>query len=223
LEICVSIVSNDTDSQNAVRDLPVVLDVRSSAEYELGAVYAWNKLLKLATGDFIALWADDLMPQRDWLGFAISELNHMGGHGLIGLNDLSSDGNVYAAHWLADRGFIMGELHGVMYPPVYKSWWCDREVTDKARALGMYRWARRAIVEHLNYTFGKSQPDRTYRDAQTNYEADRILYEQRKAAGFPLDWLNSENPIVLSDESEQPAPVAKNRRKRAKDSVVRPD
>lgn len=223
LEICVSIVADDIDGQNAVRDLPVVLDVRSTVEYQRGAVYAWNKLLKLATGDLIALWADDLMPQRDWLGFAISELYHMGGHGLIGLNDLSSDGNLYAAHWLADRAFIMNELHGVMYPPIYKSWWCDREVTDRARDLGMYRWARRAIVEHNNYTFGKSQTDRTYLDAQPNYEADRLLYERRKAAGFPLDWLNREDSIVLPDEPDQPAPVAKDRRKRAKSPVVRSD
>lgn len=223
LEVCVSIVADDVDSQNAVRDLPVVLDVRSADEYQRGAVYAWNKLLGMSTGDFVALWADDLMPQRDWLGFAIRELNHMGGHGLIGLNDLSSDGNVYAAHWLADRAFIMGELGGVMYPPMYKSWWCDREVTDKARALEMYRWARRSIVEHNNYTFGKSQVDRTYREASVNYEVDRVIYETRKVAGFPLDWLNRENPVVLPDEPEQPAPMATNRRKRAKGTVARSD
>jgi len=232
LEICVSIVADDNDSRNAVRDLPVVLDVRTPAEYELGAVYAWNKLLKLATGDFIALWADDLMPQQDWLGHAIREMNHLGNHGLIGLNDLSSDGEVYAAHWLADRAFIENELGGVMYPPMYKSWWADREVTDRARAMGVYRWARRALVEHLNYTFGKSSNDRTYQHAAANYETDRVIYETRKAAGFPLDWLVTvkeaekkidEDIAILPVEPEPAAPVATVRRKYSKGSMGRSD
>lgn len=221
IEVCVSVVSDDYDSQNATRNYPIVLDVRSTDEYQRGAVYAWNKLLQRASGDVIALWADDLMPDYDWLHHALAELVRIGGHGLIGLNDLSSDGNEYAAHWLADRAFVMNELGGVMYPAVYKSWWCDREVTDRARDAGMYRWARRAIVEHANYTFGKSAVDRTYREAQPNYEADRLTYEARKLAGFPLDWIHREDSIILPVESQPAEVVATNRRKRVKDSAQR--
>lgn len=223
LEICVSLVEDDHDSQNMTRGLPIVLDVRSVGEYAQGAVHAWNKLLQRATGDVIGLWADDLMPEWGWLDHAFAALDNIGGHGLVGLNDMASDGNTYAAHWLADRRFIDDELGGVMYPPMYKSWWADREVTDRARELGLYRWARRALVEHNNYTFGKSQMDRTYRDAMLNYEADKLLYENRKVAGFPLDWINREDSIILPAES-QPAPaVAKNRRKRTQDSMGRSD
>ncbi len=223
LEICVSVVEDDFDSENATRNMSVVLDVRTANEYARGAVYAWNKLLQRATGDVIALWADDLVPARGWLDHALTELERIGGHGVIGLNDLCSDGNEYAAHWLADRRFIENELGGVMYPPAYKSWWADREVTDKARALGLYRWARRSFVEHLNYTFGKSTFDRTYRDAHDNYDADRLLYEQRKEAGFPLDWLKREDSIVLPVESQPAAPVAAHRRKHPKGTVGRSD
>jgi hypothetical protein len=220
LEICVSIVATDSDSVALSHRLPVVLDVRTYEEYQRGAVYAWNKLLRRASGDVIALWADDLVPQSGWIDHALAELDRIGGHGLIGLNDLSSDGNEYAAHWLADRSFIKNELGGVMYPPAYKSWWCDREVTDRAKALDLYSWAKSATVEHLNYTFGKSQLDRTYREAGLNYEADRLLYEQRKAAGFPPDgYTPHENTTVLPIEPERAETMAQDRRKYPKGSM----
>ena len=219
LEICVSIVNDDPESAIAVRDFPIVLDVRSVAEYGRGAVYAWNKLFQRSTGDIVALWADDLRPEHGWLTHALDALDKIGGHGLVGLNDLSSDGNEYAAHWLADRAFIENELGGVMYPPQYHGWWADREVTDIAKALGCYRWARRALVEHLNYSFGKSKFDRTYRDAAQHYDADRQTYIQRKANGFAHDWNDHESAAVLSAESETASPVAQNRRKHPKTSV----
>jgi glycosyltransferase involved in cell wall biosynthesis len=223
LEICVSVVLNDSDSIAIAHKLPVLLEARTFEEYNRGAVYAWNKLLKRASGDVIALWADDLVPEYGWLDHALAALDEMGGHGLVGLNDLSSDGEVYAAHWLADRRFIADELGGVMYPPMYKSWWCDREVTERAQKLGLYRWAKRAIVDHNNYTFGKSQMDRTYRDARENYEADRMLYETRKAAGYPLDWIKRETTPILPAQPQPAAPVASDNGKRHKSKVERSD
>jgi glycosyltransferase involved in cell wall biosynthesis len=223
IEICVSVVQDDYDSMNLIRAFNVLLNLRTFDEYNRGAVYAWNKLYKKSGGDVVVLWADDLVPQDGWLDHALSVLDEMGGHGLVGLNDLSSDGEVYAAHWLADRRFIADELGGVMYPPMYKSWWCDREVTERAQKLGLYRWAKRAIVDHNNYTFGKSQMDRTYRDARENYEADRMLYEQRKAAGYPLDWIKRETTSLLPAQSQPAAPVASDNGKHRKSKMERSD
>src|SRR5512139_1901130 len=138
LEICVSVVEDDYASQNITRGLPIVFDVRTVWEYGKGAVYAWNKLARRSTGDVLALWADDLLPIPGWLEHALAALDEMNGHGLVGFNDLSSDGNVFAAHWLADRSYI--EAHGgTMYPPEYGSWWADREISEIAQAEGRYR------------------------------------------------------------------------------------
>jgi glycosyltransferase involved in cell wall biosynthesis len=222
-EICVSIVADDPASRSVVDQAgSVTFDTRSPADYQRGAVWAWNRLYRKATGDVIALWADDLVPEPGWLEHALKALDQIGGHGLIGLNDLSSDGDIYAAHWLADRAFVEDELRGVMYPPMYRSWWADREVTDRAREMGRYRWARRAIVEHLNYTFGKARIDRTYQDARANYETDRIIYEMRKADGFP-DWRHDEDFVILPAQSQPAAPVAKDRRRHPKGSMARAD
>jgi len=187
VEILVSVVEDDRMSQEAIRGMPIPRHIRTVDEYERGAVYAWNLLMRLATGDVLALWADDLLPYSGWSDAALDALDEMGGHGVVGFNDLASDGEEYAAHWLADRRFVEEHLGGVMYPAVYKSWWADREVTDIAKSLGCYRWCREAVVEHLNYTFGKSAADKTYLDAAMNYEADRAVYEQRKAVGFSLE------------------------------------
>lgn len=223
LEIIVGVVANDYDSITLAHQLPVVIDMRTFEEYNLGAVYAWNKLLRRATGEVIVLWADDLVPNTGCLEKALAELDEMGGHGLVGFNDQRTNGKEYAAHWLADRAFIENELGGVMYPPLYKSWWADVEVSDRAQALGLYRWARLALVEHNNYVFGEYPLDRTYRDANANHDADLLIYEQRKAAGYPLDWIERENTIILPDEPEPAAPVAANNGKHRKSKVGRSD
>lgn len=163
--------------------------VRTKEEYARGAIYGWNTcLFRAQDADLFVLGADDLVFHPNWLTFALRELDAMGGNGLVGFNDMTSDGNVYAGHWLATREFIVNHLGGVMYPPMYKSWWCDREVTDIAKAAGLYRWSERSLVEHFNYGFNKSNVDRTYREAMPNYDADEKLYRARQLAGFPKDY-----------------------------------
>lgn len=186
VEIIISLVEDDPVVKLVGR-LNVAIDLRTRDEYARGAVYAWNKLAAIAHGDVLALWADDLMPQAGWLERSLKHLDRIG-DGLIGFNDLSSDGDIYAAHWLASRRFLTEHLGGVMYPPMYGSWWADREVTERAQVLGRYVWARDAVVEHLNYTFGKSTLDATYRDAAQNYIYDEATYRQRQAAGYPNDY-----------------------------------
>ncbi len=187
IEICVSVVSDDFHSQNILRGASVVYDVRSVAEYERGAVYAWNKLYKLSTGGAVVLWADDLIPHPYWLDYTLTALGELGGHGLVALNDRRGDN--FAAHWLANREWL--EQHGdVAFPPEYKSWYCDREISEVAQAEGRYCLAEHALIDHLHYA--GVQSDRTYIDARENYEADRLLYEQRKA-----ERLNRANPVVL--------------------------
>lgn len=187
VEICVSVVQDDFQSQNAMRGLPVVYDVRTIREYERGAIYAYNKLLLRASGSVIALLADDVLPQFGWLDQSLAVLGEMGGHGLVALNDRRGDN--FAAHWIANRAWIEQHGRGV-YPPEYKTWYCDREISEIAQAEGCYRLAEQAVIDHLHYTDART--DRTYTDAQQNYEVDRLLYERRKT-----ERLNRANPAVL--------------------------
>lgn len=187
--VVVSPVDDDRPTLDFLEANHIPQIVRTRGEYALGAIYGWNTCLMLANdADLFVLAADDLVFHPNWFTFALDELNRMGGSGLVGFNDMSSDGTVYAGHWLADRNFIINHLGGTMYPPMYKSWWCDRETTDIAQSEGLYTWSARSLVEHYNYGFHKSQVDRTYRDAMPNYDDDEKLYRARKLAGFPKDY-----------------------------------
>src|SRR3989304_1957784 len=73
-EILVSVVEDDRMSQAAILGMPMLRHIRTVDEYERGAVYAWNKLAKLATGDVLALWADDLLPGSGWAEAALGAL-----------------------------------------------------------------------------------------------------------------------------------------------------
>lgn len=188
-DVFVSLVSDDPSSIRAIMDWPVEIEIRTPEQYRRGAIWAWNQLLIPAYDyELFVLGADDLVFGPGWAQRAVAALDRLGGSGLVGFNDLSSDGLLYAAHWLASRDFIVNDLGGVMYPQMYKSWWCDREVTDVAQRANKYIWAKDAIVEHFNYTFGKSKVDQTYRDAITNYQADEQLYYDRRARDFPKNY-----------------------------------
>jgi hypothetical protein len=163
---------------------------RSQQEYEYGAVYAWNQLLSFAPHyDNYVLGADDLIFEAGWLAAAKRALTYIGGHGIVALNDGNDTGDIYAAHWLTTKMFIDTQLGGVMYPPMYKSWWCDREISDIAKAQNKYIYARDAVVKHKHYSFGTAPIDETYTDAMRNYQADEVTYLTRKAQGFPR-WEN---------------------------------
>src|SRR5512139_1819392 len=158
--IVTSVVEDDVVSMVVLTDFGTQVVLRSHEEYERGAVYGWNQCLTWALDcEVYVLAADDLVFSPESIVEALAALERMGGGGLVGFNDRHSDGETYAAHWLADRQFLIEHNGGVMYPPMYRSWWADREVTDKAKTLGRYAWARAAIVEHHNYTFGKSEID----------------------------------------------------------------
>ncbi len=188
VEILISCVEDDAESIAVVGGYqPVQLLIRTIAEYQRGVIYAHNELARRSTGDALACFADDLLPSDHWLTNCLRHLERMGG-GVVGYNDLYSDGSVYAAHFVVARSFLVQHMGGVLFPPHYYCWWCDREISDKAQALGLYAWAQDAIVEHRHYSFGKVSIDRTYADAIPHHEQDRVLYETRKTQNFPIDY-----------------------------------
>lgn len=189
IEILTTVVEGDVASYlmlNSYNLAPVF--VRSWLDYERGQIWAWNELARSARGEYIALFADDLVCNRDWHTHALDAARTLGRPGLIGFNDLHSDGDQYAAHFIAHRQFLIEQCGGVVFPPQYHAWWCDREISDIAQAAGVHVFARRAIVEHHHWNWQKAQIDRTYADALPWHQTDRDTYQSRKAQGFPKDY-----------------------------------
>ena len=73
---------------------------------------------------------------------------------------------------------------GYIYYPNYRSTWCDNEFTDVTKMLNCYWYCPRVIIEHA---WMKQGGDETYKKNSGDYHNDKVIYETRKAAGFPND------------------------------------
>ncbi len=78
------------------------------------------------------------------------------------------------------------ERDGYIYHPEYYSMWCDDEATEVAKQRGCYIHVPGVAIEHLHYTNNaKAAKDELYWRNDT-YNADKLIYQQRKARNFDL-------------------------------------
>jgi hypothetical protein len=84
-------------------------------------------------------------------------------------------------------GYRYYQRDNYVYHPAYYSMFCDDEQTEIAKDRGCYVYIPDAIViEHLHYTNDrKVVKDELYWRNDT-YNADKEVFEQRKARGFDL-------------------------------------
>lgn len=75
---------------------------------------------------------------------------------------------------------------GYVYHPDYASLWCDNEAQEVAQKLGRYKYINQQIFEHRHPAFGKAQTDQQYRFTESFYKKDQVVYNRRKAKGFPI-------------------------------------
>jgi GT2 family glycosyltransferase len=185
VEVIVGVMDDDAESAEVIKGYPVdTVVLRDVTEYPGGAVTGWNKLAQFARYDWLCLLADDTLPRWDWLIAVKAAHEQLGKPGLIGLNDLHTDGAKYATHFLIHRHFAIEHCGGVVIAPEYRSWWFDVELCEIAQQHGAYIFAQRAIVEHIHYDWVDSVFDKTYADSLPWHEVDRVIYEQRKAARY---------------------------------------
>lgn len=143
-------------------------------------------------GDWLVLGSDDQIYKPGWLEAALKVADDTGAH-VIGLNDGHTNIDDYAPHYMMRREFVEQHLGGYMVPPVYQSWWFDREICEKARSLGLYAPAWLAHVEHCHPDWGTADMDATYHGEWHKHDIDRATYEARRAQGYPVDYLETIN------------------------------
>jgi hypothetical protein len=189
IDVYVSVFRDDHASAEVARQFNVTQVYRERSEYEFGAIHGWLKLQGIANDyQFYVNLSDEMRPRAGWLEAALRAMHQLNDDGLVGLNDTHSDGNEYAAVGLVSRSFLIKYHGGSICSPRYRSWWCDREITDLAKSLNLYLWAQDSIMEHLNHAWGGIAHDQTYVDAEKNYDNDYQLYMYYKNNGFPIDW-----------------------------------
>lgn len=153
------------------------------------AVQGWNLAYEFArhTAGWFVLGADDIRWRRGWLDEAL-RVAYGKKAAVVGLNDGHTDLEKYAPHYMANSWFTERVLGGYMAPPVYRAWWFDREVCEKAQDVGRYAPAWGAHAEHRHPDWRTAQMDQTYLDAWPDHDIDKMTYQLRKADGFPVDY-----------------------------------
>jgi hypothetical protein len=152
--------------------------------------------------DWVVLGADDVEWKDGWLEKALDAAR--GGAQVVGLNDGHTDMAHYGAHYMATVAFLEEHHGGVMAPPQYSSWWFDREIGERANAMGVYAYTPEAVIEHHHPDWGLAEMDDTYREAWPAHDVDRDLYLHRQFAGRPIDYApaTEADPADLVDATD---------------------
>lgn len=152
-------------------------------EPETTAVDGWNSAYVFARdlqADWYVLGADDLWWKPGWLKAALATAEATGAE-VIGFDDGGHTNiDLYAPHYMASRRWIEEEQGGFMAAPVYKSWWFDREVCERARSLGKYAPSWGSVAEHLHPDWGQVPMDDTYLKAWPLHDLDKAVYLERQ-------------------------------------------
>jgi len=132
--------------------------------------------------DLVMFVGDDTLPKPNFLLHAMLAMNSFpDGWGLVGLNDMITDGNSYATYWLASKRllpFIDGEFLHTGYNHMY----CDLELAVRCKLIGRYKWARNAVIEHVHpaeQDSGLFNKDHETAYSRKPHISDRNLFENR--------------------------------------------
>lgn len=74
---------------------------------------------------------------------------------------------------------------GYIYNPVYKSLFCDNELTAVAKITGRYKFINNQIFYHAHPAAGFGKADAQTKFTESFWTEDKNTYEHRKANGFP--------------------------------------
>lgn len=155
-----------------------------------GALQAWNDAFSMCSEDILIPAGDDQLFHPDWLTIALeAHRTHCKGFGVVGMNDLAYKPPQTATMFLFDRAYCKEVMGGVFAPPMYKYYCIDSEWNEKAKKHGAFYWEEKSIVEHLHSAHNKRPVDATDALKEDMWmEIDNVVFESRKAQGFPVTW-----------------------------------
>jgi len=147
-----------------------------------------KKLVEMSNYGFIMFLADDTVPQNGFLVRAYQAMEKLpGGWGLVGLNDGINNGDVLGTHWLASKTLLDYLENREFFYTGYKHTQCDLELTEKAKELGRYIWAKDARLIH-DHPFRDAQYidddyRKVYSDETTRHDI-KLFINRKKARGY---------------------------------------
>lgn len=106
------------------------------------------------------------------------------GDGVLHYPDGNEPGTRVMTMTIAGRKYY--ERFGYIYPPEYKSLWCDVEATEVAQRLGKWKYINQQLFDHQHPAHNKAPMDPQYQVTESHFYADFAIYERRKAVNFGL-------------------------------------
>lgn len=144
-----------------------------------------NLGFKAVQDEWVLLGADDLRFHPGWFDAAL--LIHSRSNAcVIGTNDLGNarvQRGQHSTHPLVHRDYLdcgTADADGLLLHEGYVHQFVDDEFVQTAQVRRTFAFARDAHVEHLHPDWGKGEWDGTYQRGKDGFEADRVLYNQRK-------------------------------------------
>lgn len=141
---------------------------------------AANTAYSVTKSEFFMMANDDLNFHLDWDILALHKM--VDGVDVVGLNDGMGNMTTFT---LVRREYVKNhsgciDVPGVVYFPGYHHNYVDTEFAATAKKRGVWAEAPEAIVEHMHWSFHKSDKDATYIQSENTSLADSMLYDSRK-------------------------------------------
>lgn len=175
------VITEDSETIGLIRS---ELDALVELVVETGTpVQKWNVGAAWADNDWLVLVGDDCRFEPGWWGKVKATPNR----GFVGLYEGVTWVNA-VGHWAITRDCAQEVLGGVLALPAYKSGYFDQETCELMHQAGRYAVTKDIVLVHNHFSLGRSVFDETYRKGQTWQAEDKLVFETRKAAGYPIAW-----------------------------------
>jgi len=181
--IVTPVVAHDADDLSA----PVIAKefgaiVAKCDNQRAGCAYAWNTALQAAKNfEAYVIASDDCIFREGWLELALDEIAT--GAGLVGF--ATDKKTIYSYHYIMTREFIQKYHGGVAAIPHYSAWCVDTEACERAIRAGQYVKLKHRLIEH---EWRGPDGDEGYVLGRERRAENKMIYHQRKNAGFPDDF-----------------------------------
>lgn len=130
---------------------------------------------------YVFMCATDLIMGPKWLEILWEKFEQMGRNGAVEpYNEIQNGG--LSQHTLSHSDIVKKYMSRA-----YFHYYADNEMSERLKEAGLYVYCPAAPMQHNHFLNNKAPMDEGYRVVlnRERNEADRVVYEQRKAAGWP--------------------------------------
>lgn len=147
-------------------------------------VEATNRAAENAVGDIFVYLSDDFKCPDNWGRLILKEFEGATEPMLIKVDDcLQKFEAPVLTIPIMNRALY--EKLGYFFHPEYKSMFCDTDLYETCKRMGVMKMCPHLKFPHEHWCNGKAEVDETYKRSEANWDQGKELFAIRKAQGFP--------------------------------------